>query len=112
MLRRNYEELASAAYGSHNADAPLPLTMPVMKTNPMQHYLEDEMVQRLGFDEDIFVSGSFNMLTSNSTSKPEEEKKMTIEAPFKQVQPPSLPSVPGGDEAEEEETKGLERGQI
>ena len=59
--------------------------MPAMKTNPMQHYLEDEMVQRLGFDEDIFVSGSFNLLNtaSDSTNKPEEEKKLTIEAPFK-----------------------------
>ena len=59
MLRLNYEELVAAAFGSHNPDAPLPLCVPPMKTNPMQHYLEQDLIQRLGFDDDVFISGSF-----------------------------------------------------
>ena len=74
MLRLNYEELVAAAFGSHNPDAPLPLCVPPMKTNPMQHYLEQDLIQRLGFDDDVFISGSFQM--SAEDSKIEESKSV------------------------------------
>ena len=61
QLRKNYEDLVAAAYGSHNPDAPLPLCVEAMKTNPLQHYLEAEMVERLGFENETFVSGSFTI---------------------------------------------------
>ena len=43
QLRQNYEELAKASFGQ-NPSAAMPLTMPEMTTQPMQHYLEPEMV--------------------------------------------------------------------
>ena len=59
QLRINYEDLVAAAYGSHNPDAPMPLCVPAMKTYPLQHYLEDEMCERLGLKNEVFQSGSF-----------------------------------------------------
>jgi len=53
--------LAAAAFGSHNADAPLPLCIPEMKTNPMQSYLNQDVIDRLGFENEVFESGSFTM---------------------------------------------------
>ena len=106
MLRLNYEELVAAAFGSHNPDAPLPLCVPPMKTNPMQHYLEQDLIQRLGFDDDVFISGSFQMSTEDS--KIEDSKSAPSQ---KKMVAPTQPKVPAGGD-EEEETKGLERGQI
>ena len=32
----------------------MPLTVEPMKTFPMQHYLEDDLVSRLGFENEVF----------------------------------------------------------
>lgn len=32
----------------------MPLQVEDMKTYPMQHYLEDELVERLGFADEVF----------------------------------------------------------
>lgn len=48
-MRQHYEEIMKIAFGSNTDNIPLPLTMPVMVTFPLQHYLEQEMIDRLGF---------------------------------------------------------------
>ena len=39
-MRKQYEEIMKIAFGSNTDNIPLPLTMPEMKTFPLQHYLE------------------------------------------------------------------------
>ena len=46
--------MIESAYGNANADCALPLTMEPMKTFPMQHYLDEELVNRLGFQNEVF----------------------------------------------------------
>lgn len=48
-----------AAYGANNQDAPLPLSATPMKTNQMHTYLDKELIERLGLENEIFESGSF-----------------------------------------------------
>jgi len=104
QLRTNYEELAAAAFGSHNPDAPLPLCMPEMKTNPMQHYLDEDILQRLGFENEVFESGRFSMINENNADG-ESSNPATTSAT-------DSASSSKEKETEEEESKGgeLERG--
>ena len=98
-----------ACYGSNTDNIPLPMTMPAMQTKPLQDYLEPEMIERLGFQDDTFQSGSFTLYNEDGTVVREEVKK-----------PPRTSSLfnpneyPKQAQGEEEETKGaeLERGQV
>ena len=53
-----------SAFGIDNTDAPMPLTVEPMKTFPLQHYLDEEMVNRLGFQNEVFQSGSFQVFSA------------------------------------------------
>lgn len=70
----------ATAYGSHNPDAPMPLCMEPMKTHPLQHYLEEDMIQRFGFEDD-FTSGSFTLYNPDGSvvvlaePKPKEKRE-------------------------------------
>ena len=64
QLRKNYEDMVASAFGSHNPDAPMPLCVEPMKTFPLQHYLDEEMVNRLGFQNEVFQSGSFQVFNA------------------------------------------------
>ena len=61
QLRINYEMLANAAFGT-NPDASMPLSVGPMTTKDMQEYLEKELIDRLGFENEVFASGSFAMV--------------------------------------------------
>lgn len=66
--------MVAAAFGSHNPDAPMPLCVEAMKTFPMQHYLEEELVKRLGFENEVFQSGSFQVPNEDDGAGEEESK--------------------------------------
>lgn len=53
--------LANAAFGT-NPDAAMPLSVGPMTTKDMQEYLEKELIDRLGFENEVFASGSFSMV--------------------------------------------------
>ena len=70
--------MVESAYGNANADCALPMTVDPMKTFPMQHYLDEELVNRLGFENEVFQSGSFQVFNSDgsyATQEEEEESK-------------------------------------
>ena len=43
-----------ACYGNNTDNIPLPMTMPAMQTKPLQDYLDQDMIERLGFQDETF----------------------------------------------------------
>ena len=81
----------------------MPLVYPPLKTFPMHHYLEEDLIERLGIKDEVFTSGSFTLYKQDG-SIVEAAKKH----PTRQTQV--------SDADDEEESKGprveLEVGQI
>ena len=82
QLKKSYEDLAASAFSELTDAMPLPLKMPSMQANKLQHHLDDDFMERLGidkFDEEVL---SFNLDLSNE----EEEKKVSPMKDFFQPQ--------------------------
>ena len=58
----------------------MPLNVEEMRTYPMQHYLDAELVERLGFADEAFESGSFTVREhASAASRGPEETKAEVQ---------------------------------
>lgn len=76
--------LSSSSIGkldpNSSAENGLPRTIEPIKTKPLQSYLDQEFIERLGFEKHVFESGSFTFFNveDGEETKQNDDKLMTM----------------------------------